>query len=107
LNFFLKYKIIISRVLGIVLLIGGLVYNFWLTPKEVMSENEKAKARVERMEASVKGYSAKTYKQSDTSRFVEHMKNTQEKQVQYMFFLIMFLGTGFLGYSFLPKKDNE
>lgn len=108
-DFFLKYKTIFARSIGAVMLIVGISIHFWVTPKEGLSENDKAAARVARMEAKVKGSSSSSKKpaEKDTSKFVDKMKSTQEKQIQYMTILAMIFGVGFLGYSFMPKKEAE
>lgn len=106
-EFFLKHKTVILRSLGSLMLVVGFGIHFWVTPKEGLSANQKAAANVARMEAKVKGSSAKSSKspQKDSSKFLEELKNTQEKQMQYLTILAMIIGVGFLGYSFMPKKD--
>ena len=106
LDFFLRYKIVIFRTLGVIMLVVGFSIHYWVTPKEVLSENDKAAARVARMEAMAKSTSITSQKKND-SKFLEHMKDTQAKQVQYMTILAMVFGIGFLGYSFIPKKDED
>ncbi len=90
------------------MLVIGFAIHFWVTPKEGLSENDKAAARVARMEAQVKGSSSKSSKSSkqDTSKFLEELKSTQAKQMQYMTILAMLFGVGFLGYSFISKKED-
>jgi len=105
-EFFLKYKTATLRGLGSFMLIVGFVINFWVTPKDGLSENDKAAARVARMEAKIKGTSlkgSKSSKKSD-SKFLEELKKTQAKQLQYITIIVMILGAGSLGYSFISKK---
>ncbi len=107
---FLKHKTVILRTLGALMLIIGFTIHFWETPKEGISENDKAAARVARMEAKVKGGGSSSAKQStkkDDSKFLEKMKSQQAQQVQYMTILAMLFGVGFLGYSFMPKREEE
>lgn len=107
---FLKYRVIIFRVFGSLLLIVGFVVYFWSMPKEViLSENEIAAANVARMEASVAGTSSskESLKQSDASKFVEELKNAQEKQTEQMTMLAMTCGVGFLIYSFIGRGKKE
>ena len=108
-NYFLKHKIVIFRTLGALMLLVGFAIHFWVTPKEGFSEAEIAAANVARMEASVKGHGggAKKAHKPDTSKFLEEFKNTQEKQRQYLTIIAMILGIGFLGYSFMPKKEDD
>ncbi|MBE0514217.1 hypothetical protein [Sulfurimonas sp.] len=108
---FKKYKIIIFRTAGVVMLVVGFMLYFWISPKEVVSENEIAAANVARMEASVRGSSssAKKNQEPSASKFVEELKNAQKAQIQYLTILSMIFGILFLGYSFIPKpkRDSE
>lgn len=107
-DFFLKHKIILLRTSGIVMLIVAFAIHFWVTPKEALSESEKAQARIERMEASARGGSASSISsQADTSKFLEKMKATQAKQIEYMTILAMLFGIGFVGYSFFSKPKES
>ena len=108
-DFFLKHKTVIMRSLGALMLIVGFSVHFWVTPKQGLSANDKAAARVARMEAKVAGGSGSSGKKpkSDTSKFLKELKNTQAKQKQYLTIISMILGVGFLGYSFLKKKEEE
>ena len=107
-NFFLQHKTVIMRTLGAIMLVVGFAVHFWLTPQKGLSENDKAAARIARMEAQIKstGSGTKKSQEKDTSKFMEKMKSTQEKQMQYMTIVAMIFGVGFLGYSFMPKKDK-
>lgn len=108
-EFFLKHKTVILRSLGGLMLIVGFAVHFWATPKEGISEVEMAAANVARMEASVAGKSSgssKAPKQS-SAEYLEALKSTQEKQMKYLTILSMVLGVGFLGYSFINKKELE
>lgn len=93
------------------MLILGFVAYFWITPKEVLSENEIAAANIARMEASVRGSSSSSKRSSkpETSKFIEELKNAQKAQIQYLTILSMTFGVLFLGYSFIskPKSDSE
>jgi len=108
-EFFLKHKIVIMRSLGAVMLVIGFAIHFWTAPKEGISANERAAANIARIEAKVKGQSSaqsKSSKKSD-SKFLDDLKNTQAKQLQYLTVIAMILGVGFLGYSFMPKKEDD
>ena len=108
-EFFLKHKIVIMRSLGGLMIVVGFAIHFWTTPKEGISANDRAAANVARMEAKVAGKSStesKTSKKSD-SKFLEELKNTQAKQMQYLTIIAMILGIGFLGYSFIPKREED
>ncbi|WP_455757535.1 hypothetical protein [Sulfurimonas sp.] len=108
-EFFLKHKIIILRSLGALMLVVGFAAHFWVTPKKVITQNEIAAANIARMEAKARGTSSKPSKSTkkDDSKYLETLKNTQEKQKQYLTIIIMVLGIGSLGYSFMPKKEKE
>lgn len=107
-DLFLKHKTVIMRSLGAMMLLIGFAIHFWSTPKEGLSENDKAAARIARMEASAKGKSsAQKAAKKDSSKFLDALKDTQAKQMQYMTILAMVFGVGFLGYSFMPKKEED
>ena len=108
-EFFLKHKTVIMRSLGAVMLVIGFAIHFWTAPKEGISANERAAANIARIEAKVKGKSSaqsKSSKKSD-SKFLDDLKNTQAKQLQYLTVIAMILGVGFLGYSFMSKKEDD
>lgn len=107
-DFFLKYKTIILRSMGAFMLVVGFAVHFWVTPSKGLSENDKAAARVARMEASAKGQDSKksASTKKDDTKFLEKLKDTQAQQLQYMMILVMLFGVGFLGYSFIPKKED-
>jgi len=107
---FIKHKTIILRSLGALMLLIGFVVYFWVTPKEGVSANEIAAANVARMEAKVAGgsSSSKSKSKHTESPFMKKFKETQEKQFRYMTIILMILGVGFLGYSFIkPRLDSE
>ena len=107
-EFFLKHRLVIMRSLGAIMLLIGFAVYFWVTPKQDLSENERAAARIARMEAGVKG---KTFnhasQEKDTSKFVDKIKDAQAKQLEYMTIIVMVLGAGFVAYSFMPRKENS
>jgi len=94
--------------MGALMLVVGFAIHFWVTPKEGLSSNDKAAARIERMEASAKGSatSKSSSRQKDTSKLLDKLKNSQAKQMKYLTILAMVFGVGFLGYSFMPKKKD-
>ncbi len=96
------------RSLGGVMLVIGFAIHFWTAPKEVISANDRAAANVARMEAKAKGQSSVQSKssKSNDSKFLDELKGTQAKQMQYLTIIAMILGVGFLGYSFMPKKET-
>ncbi|MDD2566588.1 MAG: hypothetical protein PHI89_00435 [Thiovulaceae bacterium] len=109
-HFLLKNKTILLRVLGGLLLVVGFAVHFWANPKPAYSEAEIAAANVARMEASVRGSSTQNMphaKKSSASIFAEEYQSTREKQMRYLTIIVMVLGSGFLVYSFLPKKKQE
>jgi len=108
-EFFFKHKVLIFRTLGIFMLLLSFVLYFWVTPKEGISQNDKAAARVARMEASVKGHSntQKKNKQNESTKFLDKLKEQQKQQVRYMLFLSILFGVGFVSYSFLNQKEKN
>ena len=107
-EFFLKHQVLIMRSLGAIMLIIGFAIHFWVTPKEGLSQNDMAAARVARMEASAKekSLSQGASKEKDTSKFMDTMKDTQAKQIKYMTIVVRIFGVGFLGYSFMPSSKR-
>ncbi len=105
LDFFVKYKKLIFRISGIVLLVVGFAVHFWETPKKGYTKEEYAAANVARMEASIAGHgSAQKSSKPDSSVFLREFKNSQEKQVKYFTIMAMILGVLFLIYSFVKKE---
>ena len=91
------------------MLVVGFVVHFWTTPKEVLTQNQKAAANVARMEAKVAGgsSSSKATTKKDDSKFMSKMKDTQAAQLRYLTIVAMMLGVGFLGFSFVKPKEDE
>ena len=103
---YLKHQTVIFRTLGALLLVIGFAAYFWTTPKEGLSANEKAAANVARMEAQAMGGSSAGGKpKSNESTIMKKYKETQAAQVRIVLILMMISGVGFLGYSFVRKKD--
>jgi len=107
-EYFLKYQQVILRALGALLLLVGFVIHFWTVPQKGVSQNDRASANLARMEASVKGSSStkKAKSKPDSSKFLDELKGQQEKQMEYFTIVIMLLGVGSLGYSFLKKNER-
>lgn len=97
----------IFRSLGAVMFLIAFVIFFWTTPKQGLSENEIAARNVARMEASIAGStsSSKSSKAANAP-IMKSYKDTQAKQMRYALILAMVLGIGFLGYSFISKKED-
>ncbi len=94
--------------MGALMLLIGFVVHFWITPKEVLTKNDIAARNVARMEAKVSGgnSSGKKSTKKDDAKFLDKMKSTQAKQMQYLTIIVMIIGVGSLGYSFIGKKDT-
>lgn len=107
-DYFFKYQTVILRTLGAMMLLIGFIVHFWVTPKEVVSANDRAAANLARMEASVSGSGQiKQKKQTDNSKFLHELKKTQAKQAEYLTIIVMVLGGLSLGYSFIKRKEEE
>ena len=106
-DFFLKNRIVLVRSVGAIMLIVGFAAYFWVTPKEGLTANERAMANVARMEARSSGNkpSSKQSSRSEDSKFLQDLKETQAKQLEYLTIIAMILGAGFIGYTFVGKKD--
>lgn len=108
-DFLLKYKIVILRSLGALMLLVGFAVHFWTTPKEGFTKEEYAAANVARMEASIARQEnpAKQSVKKSTSQYLQEFKETRERQMKYLTIIAMIFGAGFLLYSFIPKKEEE
>ena len=108
-EYFLKNRDIILRTIGTLFLLVGFVIHFWVVPPKGLSKNDRATANLARMEASISGDSSSKVgkKKSDTTKFLKELKNTQQKQMEYLTIIVMLLGVGSLGYSFIKKRDKE
>ncbi len=106
---FIKNRIMIFRVVGVLMLLVGFAVYFWSAPQEVISENDIAAANVARAEASVAGKSITTQNPSvsHASKIVEELQNAQEKQARYLMILTMIFGAGFVIYSFMQKTKSD
>ena len=106
---FLKHKVVIIRILGVLMLIVGFAVHFWTTPKEGFTQNEMAARNIARMEAQTAGAggSSKRASKSDGSKYLQELKNTQAAQMRYLTIIAMILGVGFLGYSFIKPKSDK
>ena len=104
---YLKYKEVILRTLGVLLLLIGTMMYFFVTPSKTgVSQNDKAAARVARMEASVAGKSKAEKPKSSSEHVMHALKSQQEQQVKYFTILVILLGAASLGYSFIKKKEE-
>lgn len=106
---FIKHKITIFRTLGVLMLVVGFVIHFWATPKKVLTQNEIAAKNVARIEARIareQRGETRQKKESSSSEILKHLKDTQAAQQQYLTIFSMLLGIGFLGYSFVKKKED-
>jgi len=106
---FIKHQTTIIRIAGALMLIIGFAVHFWTTPKEGFTENDIAAANVARMEAQVAGGSSSVSKpkKPTESPFLKKYKETQAAQFKYLTIIVMILGVGFLGYSFIKKEKNK
>ena len=106
-EFFLKHQKVIIRSLGAFLLVVGFAVNFWGMPQKGVSQNERALANVQRMEANIQGAATqKVTKKPASSHISKALKATRAKQMKYMTIIAMVLGALFLGYSFLKKEED-
>jgi len=104
---FIKNKTMIFRIGGSLMLIIAFVTYFWTTPKEGLTQNEIAAKNVARMEArAAGGSSTKRAPKSSSSAIMKAYKDTQATQLRYVLIIIMLLGIGSLGYSFIKKEET-
>jgi len=104
---FIKNQTIIFRSLGSLMFVIAFAAFFWTTPKQGLSENEKASRNIARMEARMAGGSSSTSQAQKPKHapIMKSYKDTQAKQMRYLLILSMILGVGFLGYSFVKKEE--
>ena len=107
-EFFIKNQTMLFRSLGGLMFVLAFVLFFWTTPKEGISENEKAARNVARMEARMAGGSSSSAKASKSSHspIMKAYKDTQAKHMRILLIIAMILGAGFLGYSFVKKAES-
>lgn len=103
-EFFNKYQTMIFRVGGSIILVIAFVSYFWTTPKEGLSQNKIAAANVARMEARVASGSKIKKTQPSSAEIMQAYKDTQAAQQKYALIVLMIIGLGSLGYSFVKKK---
>ena len=105
LEFIMKYKRILSRTVGIVLLVVGVAALFWSKPDAVLSENEMAEANIARMEASLPKSAAVSKNQPKEAPFMKAYKEKQKEHIRYLVIVLIISGAAFVGYSFIRKKE--
>ena len=107
-EFFLKNKIVLLRVAGALMLVVGFAVHFWVSPQKGLSKNQIAAANIARMKVKVaSNTNSDSSKRREASKLLKRLKDTQEKQMRYLTIISMILGVGFLGYSFIPKRDSK
>jgi len=105
-EFLKKNQIILSRTLGGIIILVAFVIHFWSTPKEGVSENERAAANVARMEAHTSGKkNSSSATKEKQSPYLEAFESKRAKQMEYLSILAMLIGIGFFGYSFIKKEE--
>lgn len=106
-DFFSKYKRVILRALGGLLLLVGFVAFFWISPEEGVSRGDLATANVARMEASARGEALSSSTHKASSPLMKSYDSHKEKQIKYLFITMMLLGALSLGYSLLNKERED
>ena len=97
-----------SRFVGAFLLLVGLGAFFWVnnSGSGVSVAEQRAAKRVARMEARVSGSSSATVSQEKVkTNYSEVYSDRSKEQIKFMLIVMMLLGLGSLGYSFV-KKEN-
>jgi hypothetical protein len=102
LDIFNNHKKIILRLFGSLILLVGFALHFWDNTNDVISHDELAAMNVARMEASVAGKSSG--KSTQPPSLMKEYLQTRQKHFTYLTILVMILGAGFLGYSFIKKE---
>ncbi|MBU0631934.1 hypothetical protein KKA17_04755 [bacterium] len=105
LELIIKHKVILSRSVGIFLIIIGIVALFWSKPEKVLTENEIAEANIARMEASLPKNTVSSKKETKSSPFMKAYKDKQKEHIRYLVIVLIISGIAFFGYSFIKKKE--
>ncbi len=106
-EWFYVNQIMVSRFTGALLLVVGLGAFFWANSNEsgVSVAEQRAAERVARMEARVSGASsAGVSEQESKANYRDVYSEHSKEQMKLMLIMIMLLGVGSLGYSFIKKK---
>jgi uncharacterized protein YjeT (DUF2065 family) len=95
----------LSRILGALMLIAGVVLLYWDNRGSGVSEEERiAAANVARMEARMRSQHAGSAA-SDKPIFGTSYREKQRQQLRYAVITLMVLGAGFMLYGFLKKEE--
>lgn len=106
-DFLVKHQTLLFRIVGALLFVVSFVVMFWSTPKQGLTQNDRAAANVARMEARMAGSMGSAQKEKPkNSPFMKSYKDTQAQQLRYLLIVFMIVGAGFLGYSFIKKKGD-
>lgn len=104
----IRHQKIVSRSVGILLILGAAVSLFWDMRGGGVSEEERLAAeRVAQYEARMHAQMAGSQKKSaEKPYFMEAYKEKQEQQLRYAVVIALTIGIGFVGYSFLRKEER-
>lgn len=105
LELIIKHKIMLSRSVGIFLVVIGIAALFWSKPEKVLTENEIAEANIARMEASLPQNTVTPKKQTKSSPFMKAYKDKQKEHIRYLVIVLIISGVAFFGYSFIKKRE--
>lgn len=95
----------VSKFLGVVFIILATSLYFWNNQRTVVvTEEMRAAANVERMEARTRGEKSATKAGDSHSSVLEKLKARQKRQLEILLISMVVFGAGFLAYGFV-KRD--
>ncbi len=106
-EWFRANQIMVSRFTGIFLLVVGLGAFFWVnnSGSTISLSEQRAAERVARMEARVSGASSSSVSQQRAkTNYTAAYSDRSKEQMKFMLIIMMILGVGSLGYSFMKKE---
>ncbi len=101
-------QIILTRLIGILLLVLSLVLFFWSTPEgnALSMEEQRAAERVARMEARVNGAVTSSPSVPKVDYAAAYTQHTQ-MQTRLLLILMVIIGVFFLAYSVIKKQKDS
>ncbi len=107
-EWFKENQIMVSRFAGAFLLVVGLGAFFWVnnSGSGISVTEQRAAERVARMESRVSAQTTTTSsKKQNKADYTEVYTDHSKEQIKFMLIIMMFLGVGSLGYSFVKKES--
>lgn len=101
-----QHRILLSRVLGIVLIVGAVAAYFWNRSEGVSEEVRRAEANLARMEARVQG-SAKSSGSHPSQSVAQAYYESRKEHLRYALILAGISGAVLILYGWVGGKREE